>query len=153
MNTYYEILTNNLELDTNYLNGSIQIVSNERNSVIVQSKPIYEGSSIQTQDLILYLEFFKCSMKLGDNNIAMILGMLASTLPAPNEISEALKNSSRTVYHYLQYLQSNFVNSARASVHECMVCSKGCIAYVGSNLDLTACPVCGTNKSESEKVC
>jgi len=105
-----------------------------------------------THDLILYLEFLKCSMKLGDKNIAVILGMLASTLPQPNEISKTLQNTSRTVYHYLNFMQSNVVNSARASVHACLVCSNGCIAFVGLHLTLTECPKCHQIRPVSHEV-
>jgi hypothetical protein len=78
--------------------------------------------------------------------------MLASTLPQPNEISKALQNSTRTVYLYLNFMQSNVVNSARASVHECIVCSNGCIAYVGLHLRLTECPKCRMVKPVSIEV-
>ena len=91
-------------------------------------------------------------MKLGDRNVAIILGMLASTLPQPNEISKTLQNTSRTVYHYLNFMQSNVVNAARASAHACLVCSNGCIAFVGLHLTLTECPICHQIRPVSDEV-
>ena len=64
--TYFYLFTNNIELNANYLNGSKLVVSNEQTLENVESKPILEGSSINTHDLIIYLNFFKCSMKSGD---------------------------------------------------------------------------------------
>lgn len=151
--TYTNILLKNPNLNTNFLIGSHVIISNEQNGIHIESKPIYKDSTIMTHDLILYLEFLKCSMKLGDKNIAIILGMLASTLPQPNAISEALKSSSRTIYHYLNFMQRNVVNSARASIHECPVCSKGCIAFVGLYSGCIECPICHTSRDVSSEVC
>ena len=78
--------------------------------------------------------------------------MSASALPNPNEISEALKSSTKTVYHYLNFMRTNVVNSARASIHECVVCPKGCIAYVGLNCDRQSCPICYSVRTLSSEV-
>ena len=47
-------------------------------------EPMYKDSKILIADLILYLEFLKSTMKLGDLNVNIILGLLSAVLPKPN---------------------------------------------------------------------
>lgn len=66
--TYYTVLSNNSALNVNYLSGSKVIISNDEKTTAINDEPIYAGSAITAHDLVLYLEFLKCTMKMGDIN-------------------------------------------------------------------------------------
>ena len=149
--SFNDVISNNINLTELYLKGSVVIVSNKINNELLK-QPIYSGSSILVSDLMLYLEFLKTTLKLGDLNETIILGLLASILPKPNALSNWLQNTTQTTYSYTQFIKKETNFALKASIVKCDTCSKGCIAFVGQHDHNTICPICSRPRVTSKKV-
>jgi hypothetical protein len=149
--SFFDVVCNNLNLTEYYLKGSVVIVSNKINNELFY-QPIYSGSNILVSDLMLYLEFLKSTLKLGELNETIILGLLASILPKPNSLSNWLQNTTQTTYSYTQFIKKETNFAQKASIVKCESCSKGCIAFVGQHENKTTCPICDRPRVTSKKV-
>lgn len=146
--TYADCLRKNISLNEFFLRGATVLVSNEYIESEHQITKIFEGSEINVLDFVLYIEFIKHSMALGDKNEALIVGMLASALPKPNYFSESLREKNKTTYGYLQIIKNMTKCIPKASILECSICSKGCVAFVGELYEETVCPICHLEKEQ-----
>ena len=95
------MINNNLLLNEKYLLNSeiIQSTNVETNADIYNST-LYPGTDTSVLDLIIILELMKTTVKLGEVNECLILGLLASFLPPNNSIKLFLSETTSSIYHF-----------------------------------------------------
>ena len=96
-------------------------------------EPIYEGSKWKVEDLLIILEMFKVTGKMGDGLENCILGLIASILPPENVLSTKLNETSKTNYFFQKTIKSGHQKFKKMRVLQISCCRNGCCAFIGDN--------------------
>jgi len=144
-----DVIHNNPELTEFYLLGAEIIQSsNEENNNDIYYSPLYPGTDITVLDLIIVLKLIKSTIKLGDVNESIILGLLASFLPANNAIKVFLSQTSSSIYSFQKLINKSSDVFHKSSIHKipiCTFCFK--TPFCGPNRLLPRCLKCRTLKN------
>ena len=125
LDTLVDIIDKNPKLTEYYLTGSENIQSsNGENNTDFYYSPLYPGTDISVFDLIIVLELIKTTIKLGDVNESIILGLLASFLPADNAIKMYLTQTSASIYHFQKLIKNSHDSFNKSSIHKIPICNK-----------------------------
>ena len=142
------VINNNRDLSEFYLVGSDNIQScNVEKFDDIYSSPLYPGSDTTVFDLIIVLELIKTTIKLGDVNESVILGLLASFLPPDNAIKVFLSQTSSSIYHFQKLINKSREGIHKSSIHKIPICNN-CkkTPFCGSFRLLPRCRKCRTLK-------
>ena len=112
--------------------------------------PLYEGTTWTSKDVLIVLEMFKVLGHMGDGLENIILGLIASIMPANNSIAKQIDKTSKSNYFFQETIKSGHSMFSKLRIYEISVCRKGCCAYIGNNVDLEICPYCDNVNEISE---
>ena len=73
---------------------------------------------------------------------SVILGFIASILPAGNTLSTKLEENNKTWYFYQQAIKSGHGSFSKLRVYEIQACRNGCSTFIGVNYQTRFCSVC-----------
>jgi hypothetical protein len=117
----------------------------------ILKKPLFPGSKSTLAEFSKGLLFLreKFHRSLGDEMMAGITGLVASSLPEPNvfdEYAEVCCSGSRSKYHLNKCI---FESSGLAGEQSLVsgrvdICANGCFPFCGESADMMECPVCST---------
>jgi hypothetical protein len=143
-----DVINNNPLLNEKYLVDSeiIQSTNVETNADIYNS-PLYPGTDTSVLDLIIILELIKTTVKLGEINESIILGLLASFLPPNNAIKLFLSESTSSIYHFQKLIKKShdaFNKSLIVKIPICNFCFK--TPFCGKYRMQPRCQKCRTLK-------
>ena len=106
------------------------------------SAPLYQGSKWKVEDLLIILEMFKVTGKMGDGFENCILGLIASILPHGIHLSAQLNDTSKTNYFFQKTIKYGHHRFKKMRVLQISCCRDGCSAFIGENQFITECPIC-----------
>ena len=95
-------------------------------------EPLYEGSKWKVEDLLIILEMFKVTGKMGDGLENCMLGLIASILPPSNVISAQLNDTSKSNYFFQKTIKTGHQQFRKMRVLQISCCRNGCCAFMYS---------------------
>ena len=136
VDNWIDLINNNPRLTENYLLGSESIQSSKIEDIDdIYCEDLYPGSETTVFDLIIILELIKSTIKLGDVNESIILGLLASFLPPDNAIKIYLSQTSFSIYNFQKLINKSSSQFNKCSIVKIPICNK-----------CTKVPFCGNNR-------
>jgi hypothetical protein len=94
------------------------------------------------EDLLIILEMFKVTGKMGDGLENCMLGLIASILPPSNVLSTQLNETSKTNYFFQKTIKTGHQQFRKMRVLQISCCRSGCCAFIGDNQFSTECSIC-----------
>ena len=80
--------------------------------------PLYEGTTWTSKDVLIVLELFKVLGHMGDGLENIILGLIASIMPANNSIAKQIDKTSKSNYFFQETIKSGHSMFSKLRIYE-----------------------------------